>query len=149
MSSFKGHYSYSVDTKGRIAFPAKLRRNVSPTANDTFIITRGFEQCLFVYPHDEWSKVEESVRGLSPANPQHRFFVRTLLQWATDAQLDTQSRITVPQDLLKFAGIENEVMILGVLERIEIWNPNIYDAYMNNQPATYETVAETVLKPQT
>lgn len=149
MSSFKGRYSYSVDSKGRIALPAKLRKNVSPAANDAFIITRGFEQCLFVYPQDEWNKVEDAVRGLSPSNPQHRFFVRTLLQWATDVQLDGQARITIPQDLLKFAGIENEVLILGVLERIEIWNPKIYEQYMNNQPATYETVAESVLKPQT
>lgn len=148
MSSFKGRYSYSVDNKGRIALPAKLRKNVSPTANDTFIITRGFEQCLFVYPQDEWQKVEEAVRGLSPSNPQHRFFVRTLLQWATDVQLDGQARITTPQDLLKFAGIENEVLILGVMERVEIWNPKIYEQYMNNQPATYETVAESVLRQQ-
>ncbi len=148
MSSFKGRYSYSVDSKGRIALPAKLRKNVSPTANDTFIITRGFEQCLFVYPQDEWNKVEESVRGLSPSNPQHRFFVRTLLQWTADVQLDGQARITIPQDLLKFAGIENEVLILGVMERVEIWNPKIYEQYMNSQPATYETVAESVLKQQ-
>ncbi|HEY5616085.1 MAG TPA: division/cell wall cluster transcriptional repressor MraZ [Bacteroidota bacterium] len=148
MSSFKGRYEYSVDSKGRVALPAKVRKNVSPAANDTFIITRGFEQCLFVYPQDEWNKVEESVRGLSPSNPQHRFFVRTLLQWATDVQLDGQSRVSIPQDLLKFAGIENEVLILGVLERIEIWNPKIYEQYMNNQPATYETVAESVLKQQ-
>ena len=148
MSSFKGRYEYSVDSKGRVALPAKVRKNVSPAANDTFIITRGFEQCLFVYPQDEWNKVEESVRGLSPSNPQHRFFVRTLLQWATDVQLDGQSRVSIPQDLLKFSGIENEVLILGVLERIEIWNPKIYEQYMNNQPATYETVAESVLKQQ-
>jgi MraZ protein len=148
MSSFKGRYEYSVDSKGRVALPAKLRKNVSPAANDTFIITRGFEQCLFVYPQDEWNKVEDSVRGLSPSNPQHRFFVRTLLQWATDVQLDGQSRLSIPQDLLKFSGIENEVLILGVMERIEIWNPKIYEQYMNNQPATYETVAESVLKSQ-
>lgn len=148
MSSFKGRYSYSVDSKGRIALPAKLRKSVSPSANDTFIITRGFEQCLFVYPQDEWNKVEEAVRRLSPSNPQHRFFVRTLLQWATDVQLDGQARITLPQDLLKFSGIENEVLILGVMERIEIWNPKIYEQYMSNQPATYETVAESVLKQQ-
>lgn len=146
MSSFKGRYSYSVDNKGRIALPAKLRKNVSLEANDTFVISRGFEQCLFVYPQDEWNKVEQMIRGLSSSNPQHRFLVRTLLQWATDTQLDSQSRISIPQDLLKFANIENEVLVIGVLERIEIWNPKIYEEYMNNQPATYETVAESVLK---
>jgi len=147
MSSFKGRYAYSVDNKGRIALPAKVRKNVSSGANDIFILTRGFEQCLFLYPQDEWSKVEDSLRVLSASNPQHRFFIRTLLQWAVDCQLDSQSRITIPQDLLKFAGIENEVLILGVLERIEIWNPKTFEEYMNNQPATYETVAEVVLKP--
>jgi len=146
MSSFKGRYSYSVDNKGRVALPAKLRKSVSPAANDTFIITRGFEQCLFLYPQDEWNKLEDSIRNLSPSNPQHRFLVRTLLQWSSDCQLDNQARISVPQDLLKFAGLENEVLILGVLERIEIWNPRVYEEYMNNQPATYETVAEAVLK---
>lgn len=146
MSSFKGRFSYSIDNKGRIALPAKLRKSVSPEANESFVITRGFEQCLFVYPQDEWNKLEESIRGLSPSNPQHRFFVRTLLQWATDAQLDNQARLSIPQELLKFAGLENEVLIVGVLERVEIWNPKTYEEYMNNQPATYETVAEAVLK---
>jgi MraZ protein len=100
-----------------------------------------------VYPQDEWAKVEDSIRSLSPSIPQHRFFVRTLLQWAVDGQLDSQARLSIPQDLLKFAAIENEVLIIGVLERIELWNPKIYEEYMNNQPATYETVAEAVLKP--
>lgn len=149
MSSFKGRYSYSVDNKGRVALPARLRRNVSPEANETFIVTRGFEQCLFVYPQDEWGKLEDSIRRLSPSNPQHRFFVRTLLQWATDCQPDSQARLSIPHDLLKFAGIENEVLILGVLERIELWNPKTYEEYMTNQPATYETVAEAVLKQNT
>jgi MraZ protein len=147
MSSFKGRYSYSVDNKGRIALPAKLRKSVSQNANDMFIITRGFEQCLFLYPQDEWNRLEDSIRNLSPSNPQHRFFVRTLLQWSSDCQLDSQARISIPQELQKFAGIENEVLIIGVLERIEIWNPRTYEEYMNNQPATYETVAESVLKP--
>jgi len=102
---------------------------------------------LFLYPQDEWNRLEDSIRNLSPSNPQHRFFVRTLLQWSSDCQLDSQARISIPQDLQKFAGIENEVLILGVLERIEIWNPRTYEEYMNNQPATYETVAESVLKP--
>ncbi|MGA9363804.1 MAG: division/cell wall cluster transcriptional repressor MraZ [Bacteroidota bacterium] len=145
MSSFKGRYAYSVDNKGRINIPAKLRKSLSPEANDTFVITRGFEQCLFVYPLDEWNKLEQSIRSLSPSNPQHRFLVRTLLQWATESQLDGQARIILPQDLLKFAGIENEVLIVGVLERIEVWNPKVYEEYLSTQPTSYESVAEAVL----
>lgn len=146
MSSFKGRYSYSVDNKGRINIPVKLRKNLSPEANETFVITRGFEQCLFLYPLDEWNKLEIAIRDLSPANPQHRFFVRTLLQWATEAQLDSQARVSIPQDLLKFAAIDSEVIILGVLERIEIWNPQIYENYMSSQAVSYENVAEAVFR---
>ncbi len=144
MSSFKGRFNYSVDNKGRINIPAKLRKNISPEANDTFVITRGFEQCLFIYPLDEWNKLENSIRGLSPSNSQHRFFVRTLLQWATESQLDAQFRISIPQELIQFAEIDSEVIIIGVLERIEVWKPARYEAYMSNQAASYETVAESV-----
>jgi MraZ protein len=146
MSSFKGSYTYSIDSKGRMNIPARLRKYVSPDANDTFVITRGYEQCLFVYPLDEWSKLEESIRQLSPTNPQHRYFTRTLLENAIESQLDGQFRITIPRELIHLAAIENDVLILGVLERIEIWNPNTYRDYQKKQPESYENIAQTVLQ---
>lgn len=149
MSTFKGSFSYSVDSKGRINIPAKMRKNVSSDANDLFVITRGFESCLFIYPNDEWAKLEQSIRKLSSSDPKHRFVMRTLLQWATEAQLDGQSRIILPKELLQFAKIENEVLILGVLEHIEVWNPRLYEEYIASQHDTYENVAAAVLKPVT
>ena len=146
MSSFKGSYDYSVDNKGRINIPARLRKYISPEANDTFIVTRGYEQCLYVYPLDEWNKVEENIRQLSSTNPKHRFFMRTLLERATESQLDGQFRITIPKELLQFAGIDNEVFIIGVLEHIEIWNPRTYADYQKTQAESYESVAQTVLQ---
>ncbi len=146
MSSFKGSYDYSVDNKGRINIPARLRKYISPEANDTFIVTRGYEQCLYVYPLDEWNKVEENIRQLSSTNPKHRFFMRTLLERATESQLDGQFRITIPKELLQFAGIDNEVFIIGVLEHIEIWNPLTYADYQKTQAESYESVAQTVLQ---
>ena len=91
-------------------------------------------------------KFEQSVRELSTTNPKHRFFARTLLERATDSQLDAQFRITIPKDLLQFASIESEVLILGVLERIELWNPSLYKEYQKSQAETYENVAQTVLQ---
>jgi MraZ protein len=146
MSSFKGSYDYSVDSKGRINIPAKLRKYVSQEANDTFVITRGYEQCLFVYPLDEWNKLEQTIRQLSATNPKHRYFTRTLLENAIESQLDGQSRITIPRELLQLASIDNEVLILGVLERIEVWNPRIYNEYRKAQAESYENVAQTVLQ---
>jgi MraZ protein len=99
-----------------------------------------------VYPLDEWNKLEESIRQLSPTNAQHRFFMRVLLERATESQLDGQFRISIPKELLQFAGIENEVLIIGVLEHIEIWNPQQYEQYLKTQAQSYESVAQTVLQ---
>ena len=146
MSSFKGSFSYAVDSKGRINIPAKMRKNISPEANDQFVVTRGYESCLFLYPYDEWLKLEQTIRKLSPSDPKHRFFTRTLLEHATEAQLDGQFRIMIPKELLQFAKIDNEVRILGILERIEVWNPQVYEEYKAAQNETYENVAAAVMK---
>ncbi len=148
MSSFKGRYLYSVDEKGRVALPAKLRINLAASVKGNFVITRGFERCLYIYPQDEWNKLEQFVRSLSFLDAQHRFYARTLFERANDSKLDNQSRITIPPDLIKFANIDNEVLILGVLDRIEIWNLAVYEEYQKNHPDTYETVAEQVFKSQ-
>lgn len=146
MSSFKGGFVHSIDNKGRINLPSKLRKHISIEANDTFIVTRGFEQCIFAYPLDEWSNYEKAIRGLRSSSADSRFVMRHLLQFANEVQLDGQSRIMLPQNLLQFAEIKNDALILGVLERIEIWNPEIYDNYINGKDVSYEEVAEKVFQ---
>ncbi len=146
MSSFKGSYTYAVDEKGRVNLPAKLRKYVSPEANETFVITRGFEKCLFVYPIDEWNKLEQNLRNLSSYDPQHRQFIRALLELASEAQLDGQSRLSIPQELREYATIAGEVRIIGTLDKIELWDPKIYDEYKNSQPESYENIAAKVMK---
>jgi MraZ protein len=147
MSSFKGSYTYSVDDKGRVNLPAKLRKYVSPESNDTFVITRGFEKCLFVYPVDEWNKLEQNLRSLSSYDPEHRRFIRALLELASESQLDGQARLSIPQELREYANIENEVRIIGTLDKIELWDPKIYDEYRKNQPEPYESIAAKVMRP--
>lgn len=145
MSSFKGSYTYSVDNKGRVNLPANLRKYVSPEANETFVITRGFEKCLFVYPQDEWNKLEQHLRELSSYNPQDRLFMRVLLEYAKESPLDGQARITIPQQLLDYAGIQNEVRIIGVLDKIELWTPKVYEEYLSSQSESYESIAAHVM----
>jgi MraZ protein len=146
MSSFKGSYAYSVDSKGRINIPAKLRKYISNEAPNNFVLTRGYEKCLYVYPVDEWKKLEEMIRSLSGTNPKHRFFKRALMENASDVELDAQSRIVISKELLQYAEIENEVMILGVLDHIEVWNPKLYKEYQETQKESYEDIAQTVLQ---
>ena len=146
VSSFKGSYSYSVDNKGRINIPSKLRKYVQQEADSTFVITRGYDECLYVYPLDEWSKVERDASQLSSADAKNRFYQRRLMENATESKLDGQFRIVIPKDLLQFAGIENDVLIIGVLDHIEVWNPRKYNAYLAAQAESFESVAQTVLK---
>lgn len=121
-----------------------MRKFLAPESNDTFVVTRGFEQCLFIYPMDEWILLEQQVRKLSNSDPRNRFFRRALLEWAIDVQLDAQSRVIIPKELLQFGRIENAALILGVLEHIEVWNPEVYKEYMRSQPESYEDVAQRV-----
>ena len=146
MSSFKGSYLYTVDDKGRVNLPAKIRKNVSPEANETFVVTRGFEKCLFVYPNDEWNKLEQSLRNLSSYDPEHRRFIREFLELALDIQLDGQFRLSIPLELRAYANIQAEVRIIGTLDKIELWDPPIYEEYKRSSPEPYESVAAKVMR---
>lgn len=142
---FRGQFTYSVDAKGRVSIPAKLRKHVSPEANDTFIIKQGVGNCIDVYPLDIWLKQEEKLNELNPYNPDHAKFIRMSMQYVAEDTLDSQSRILIPQNLLEFAKIEKEVMILGALKKIELWNPNVYQEYLNQSSETYEEIAAKVM----
>lgn len=142
MSRFKGIETYSLDNKGRVNIPAKMRKTLAPEANDTFVLTRGFEKCIYAYPMDEWKKKEGSLEQLNEYQEKNRFFMRMLLQFSEDVKMDAQLRIALPKELLAFAGIEKKVTIAGVMNHIEFWNPDEYDSYMNGHAETYEEVAE-------
>ena len=142
---FRGQFTYSVDAKGRVSIPAKLRRQVSPEAGDTFIIKKGIGICIEIFPLDIWLKQEEKLKELNPYNPEHAKFIRMSMQYVSEDSLDSQSRILIPQNLLEFAKIEKEVMILGALEKIELWSPKVYEEYLNQTTETYEDIAIKVM----
>lgn len=142
---FRGQFTYLMDSKGRIAIPAKLRKHISAEANDTFVITRGLSNCIDLYPLDEWQKIEEKLLGLNSFQPDDARFIRMISQYATDDVMDVQSRIMVPAALINYAKIEKEVLIIGALKKIEIWNPKIYNEYLNQSPQSYEEIAAKVM----
>ncbi len=142
---FRGQFKYSVDSKGRVSIPAKLRKHVSAEANDSFVMTQGTATCIDVYPLDQWSQFENKLLTLNPFKPNDAKFIRMILQHATEDTLDSQSRILIPQALLEYAGIEKDVLILGALKKIEIWNPDKYTEYLKQTPETYEQIAAEVM----
>lgn len=146
MSSFKGSFHYTVDSKGRINIPAKMRKNLSPEANSSFVITRGLDNCVFVYPNDEWVKREAELAKLQQTDAKARLYTRLLLEYATDVELDGQHRIVLSKELMEYAKISGDVLILGVFDRIEVWNPEEYRKYLEAQQLDYVTVAEKVFE---
>jgi MraZ protein len=145
VTTFKGSDTYSVDAKGRVSIPSKMRRNISVDAQSTFVLTRGLEKCLYAYPADEWKKLEASIQSLQQSSDQDRFYLRMLMQWSEELVLDSQYRLLVPQSLLEFSEIKKEVYFIGVLDHIELWHPPNFKRYIESMKQSYESVAEQVL----
>lgn len=145
MASFKGTYRYSVDSKGRLNIPSKLRKQLTDDIKDHFVIMRGFDKCLFVYPINIWANVEAEFIKLSAYNSEHRQLERAVYANLSEVELDSQARISIPLDLREYAQIDNDALIIGIRNRIEIWNPKIYEEYINGQFDSYETIAQKVM----
>ena len=122
-NTFIGEYSYSLDTKGRVNVPAKFRQSLSKDNESTFVITRGMDCCIYVYPLSQWKKIEDSLREISSLSKIHRTFVRSTARYASSSTYDKQGRITLTPSLIEYAKIKKEVLIIGMVNKMEIWNP--------------------------
>ncbi|MBI1937093.1 MAG: division/cell wall cluster transcriptional repressor MraZ [Ignavibacteriales bacterium] len=147
---FLGSFKYSVDAKGRISIPSKFRKYVNEAANETFIMTRGIVQCIDIYPHDFWKEeVLVRVNQLDDFDADESSFKRMLLELAAEDKLDSQSRLLIPKNLLEFAGIDKEVLILGQNKKIEIWNAEIYEAHKKENSKPFAEIAKQVMQKKT
>lgn len=117
-----GEYVHSVDPKGRVNFPSKLREDFG----DRFIVTKGLDNCLFCYSLTEWEKIEEKIAALPIS--KSRGLQRFLFAGAVQAEPDKQGRILIPQNLREYAGLCRDVMIIGASNRVEIWDKEAYEA---------------------
>jgi len=138
---FMGEYQHSVDIKGRLIVPAKFRECLS----DTFVITRGLDNCLFGYPVDEWRKLEEKLKGLPMTKKETRAFTRFFFSGATEVELDKQGRINIPIALLSYANITKECVIIGVAARIEIWAKEAWEGYFQEAVESFNEIAENMI----
>jgi len=136
-----GEYQHNIDAKGRIIVPAKYREHVE----DVFVITRGLDQCLFGYPMEEWRRLEEKVRSLPVTKKDARAFARFFFSGAVECEIDKQGRINLPKNLLDYAKIEKECMILGVSSRIEIWGQSVWDDYLAQSEDSFAEIAENLI----
>ncbi|HHT02133.1 MAG TPA: division/cell wall cluster transcriptional repressor MraZ [Firmicutes bacterium] len=135
---FMGEFTHNIDEKGRLIVPAKFRAGLG----DSFMITRGLDDCLFVYPHAEWSMIEAKLKALPFTRADARAFVRFFFSGASECEVDKQGRILVPPGLRRYAGLEREVVVIGVSNRVEIWSADNWQEYSAKAELTYEEAAE-------
>ncbi|OGF80710.1 cell division/cell wall cluster transcriptional repressor MraZ [Candidatus Giovannonibacteria bacterium RIFCSPHIGHO2_12_44_12] len=135
---FIGEYLHNLDSKRRLAVPAKFRKDLGKRA----IVTRGLDSCLFVYPLSEWEKVAERLSELPTGQKDTRDFVRLFLAGAADVELDNLGRILIPDFLSEYAGLKGEASIIGVFKRVEIWNKERWEAYRKEIERSTDKLAE-------
>ena len=145
MSYFSGEYECKIDAKGRIVLPAKIKAKLPELHTEELVVKRGFEPCLVIYPMLEWKKVFSKVSGLSEFNKEYRTFQRSFLRAATEVDMDSNARVLLPKSMVKFAGIEKEVIVVGTGNRIEIWNPDKYEDFLIQDEDEFSDLAEKFL----
>tara|TARA_B100000029_G_scaffold451213_1_gene475612 strand:- start:13235 stop:13642 length:408 start_codon:yes stop_codon:yes gene_type:complete len=134
-----------MDHKGRVNVPVKFRKHIRTEEDDSLIITRGLDGCLFVYPIDEWEQIDTRLRELPVTRQNTRIFIRMLSSQAITASMDKQGRIALPRHLIELSRIDTEVMIVGTLDHFELWSPSEYEKVMAESGHTYESIAESLL----
>ena len=142
---FMGEYNHTVDTKGRLIVPSKFREQLG----DEFVVTKGMDGCLFVYANDDWNAFEQKLTSLPLINKEARKFARFFLAGAAQVEVDKQGRILLPTNLRQFAGLEKDVVLVGVGSRIEIWSRENWenmdaDSDMDDIAATMEGLGLTI-----
>ena len=115
---FMGEYNHTIDAKGRLIIPSKFREGLG----EEFVVTKGLDGCLFVFPNDEWHAFEEKLKALPLTNKNARQFARFFVAGATPCELDKQGRVLLPGTLREFAGLDKDVVLTGMLNRIEVWS---------------------------
>lgn len=141
---FVGEFSHNIDSKGRIIMPVKFREQLG----EHFMITKGLDGCLFVYPMEEWDKVAENLSKLPSNQKNARFLQRTFLSGASEAEPDKQGKVLITQPHREYAQLKKEVIIIGVSKRVEIWDAEAWKKYSmpeeSDEFMTAEEAAESM-----
>ncbi|NLG32958.1 MAG: division/cell wall cluster transcriptional repressor MraZ [Syntrophomonadaceae bacterium] len=139
---FLGEYQHSLDPKGRITIPSKFREQLG----DKFVITKGLDNCLFLYSIEEWHLLEIKLKSLPFTRADARSFMRFFFAGASEVETDKQGRIVLPSNLREYAKIERDVTVIGVGTRVEIWSNAVWDVYTKNAELSYEQIAENLVE---
>lgn len=132
-----GEYRHNVDVKGRVSVPSKFRGDLG----QSFIVTKGLDNCLFMYSKSEWETFENKLKALPLTNNDARSFMRFFFAGATECEVDKQGRINIPQLLREYAGIKKDVVIVGISTRAEIWDSSKWEEYTSSDSLNGNKIA--------
>ncbi|HXH03171.1 MAG TPA: division/cell wall cluster transcriptional repressor MraZ [Candidatus Competibacteraceae bacterium] len=145
MLSLLGEFECKLDAKSRIVLPAALRKQLPAAEQERFVVNRGFEQHLVLYPASVWQRVAAEIEKLNLYVKKNRDFARYFFRGATPLELDGAGRLLLPRRLLDYAGIQEDVILLAYAERIEVWDPLIYDRVLGSEPEDFAALAEEIM----
>ena len=137
---FIGEYHHTIDEKGRIIIPAKFREELG----NNFIITRGIENCLFVYSKENWAKITDKLSSLPFTKKDARTFNRFFMSGATDVELDKQGRVNISKPLIDYASLLKDCVIIGTGDRLEVWSQESWDSFFDSTKDSMSDIAENL-----
>ena len=135
---FIGEYHHNIDEKGRLIIPSKYRSELG----ERFIITRGLDKCIFIYSMNEWNSIINKLKSLPFTKKDARNFMRFFLSGATVCEFDKQGRISITSPLVHYANLNHECVIIGVNERLEIWDKDSFDNFMSTNEEEFSIISE-------
>ncbi|OGW33181.1 MAG: division/cell wall cluster transcriptional repressor MraZ [Nitrospirae bacterium GWC2_42_7] len=143
MPAFSGKYYYTIDPKGRIIIPAPFREIISSNYSPKlYIVNAAFDKCLHIYPQEEWNRLEEKVRQLPKMQEEVRFFMRRVIASAQEAEIDKQGRILIPAAHREDAGLRSDIVIVGQIEKVALWDRKEWDAVVATSKIDKKAVEE-------
>jgi MraZ protein len=145
MTFFTSEYESKLDTKGRIVLPAKIKAQLPSGEGDELVIRRGFELCLIIYPMVEFKKVFSKISGLSEFNEEYRKLQRNFFSGTATVELDSNGRFVIPKNMLSYAQLEKDLILIGMGNKVEVWNPSIYEKHLIKDPSELSKLAEKYL----
>lgn len=136
-----GEYQHTIDEKGRMIIPSKFRDELGAR----FIITRGLDNCLFVYPEQEWRNIEQKLKSLPFTRSDARAFTRFFFSGATECELDKQGRVNIPANLRQYSKLAKDCVVIGVSSRVEIWSKEVWSEYFDHSEDSFNEIAEKIV----
>ena len=142
MAFFTSEYRGKLDAKGRLVLPAKMKSNLPEAASSELFMREGFEPCLELYPLIEYKKIYSKIAGLNEFNAEYRKLQRNFFRGSTTVELDSAGRLLIPKSMLQYANLDKEIVVVGMGNRMEIWNPEEYEKFLIKDPQELSDLAE-------